>query len=128
MVDAHASDMPRLASLARLAAHTRGMRQCAHYATDITCRGSGGVLRPQWGARGAKPARMIQSAYFASSARAGGAEPARSPLHASSAKCITNGTRGGAASHECSHKRQATRSARGGAHNVVLANPRPAIV
>ena len=37
--------------------HNGGMRRCADYASSITCRGSGGALRPQQGARGAEPAR-----------------------------------------------------------------------
>src|SRR5207247_7158768 len=38
--------------------HTGGMRRWVYRAASINCRGSGGVLRPQWGARGAKPARI----------------------------------------------------------------------
>src|SRR4051794_22679173 len=38
--------------------HTRGMRRCFDRAPSIICRGSGGVLRPQRGARGAEPARI----------------------------------------------------------------------
>jgi hypothetical protein len=39
--------------------HNGGMRRWLDRAASITCRGFGGALRPQWGARGAEPARIL---------------------------------------------------------------------
>ena len=63
-------------------AHTRGMRQCAHYATDITCRGSGGVLRPPVGSARGKARSHARSA---TAAHAGGSARGRARSHARSA-------------------------------------------
>ena len=41
--------------------HTGGMCRCIDPAASITCRGFGGVLRPQRGARGAEPARICEA-------------------------------------------------------------------
>ena len=48
---------------------TEGMRRCIDRAASINCRGFGGVLRPQWGARGAKPARILAATQSATGTR-----------------------------------------------------------
>src|SRR4051794_5853279 len=54
----------------------------------ITCRGFGGVLRPQWGARGAKPTRSLskRKASVARSARGAARSQARSADAASGSR------------------------------------------
>jgi hypothetical protein len=52
-----------------------GMNRWFDRAPSITCRGFGGALRLRWGARGAKPARMIRQSLCIQEAR--GAKPAR---------------------------------------------------
>jgi len=47
------------------------MRWCCNYAASITCRRSGGVLRPERRARGAQPARMRAAQMRSSQAREG---------------------------------------------------------
>src|SRR5437870_12571896 len=51
------------------------MRRCANSSNHITCRGLGDALRPQSGARGAKPAR-IHAVPSAKQSGARGAKPA----------------------------------------------------
>jgi hypothetical protein len=101
MSDVNGSGMPRRSLKVRLSRHTRAINRCINHAPSINCRGSGGRLATQRGARGAEPAHMRQSAHAAStagSARGGarsqsdradtsqrgarGAEPARRPCDA----------------------------------------------
>src|SRR4051812_540730 len=61
--------------------HNESMHGCHNHAASINCRGFGGGLRPRWGARGAEPARMRESAHAASAARSARAKPARIHHH-----------------------------------------------
>ena len=60
------------------------------HAASINCRGFGGGLRPQWGARGAKPARIREAHMRVSSGEREG--QARSQI-------VTSGEREGQSSH-----------------------------
>jgi hypothetical protein len=119
---------PQLTILDR---HTKGMYRCIHPDTNITCRGFGGVLRPQRGARGAAPARMNALKTSRSTERerrsplaerestlkwgARGAEPARTNILPN---VKHRGARGAAPARR-TRKYTPTGSARGGAR------PRP---
>src|SRR4051812_1673863 len=89
------------------------MRRCVDRAANITWGGFGGVLRPQWGARGAKPARSLVREIHPNREREG-----QSPLAVSCKVKVSIGSaRGRARSHPCCYESGLVGSARGKARS-----------